>query len=223
MTRPFTRETDLLRPVVKFHVQHGWQVKAEAHTDGERGRPDLYAEKPLRNQPPLTRIVEGKLGLCLRLLAQAWRWEGHAHQVCIAVSEQRMESLDWDFTRVVCDKLGIGIIEVQTSRHVRELLPPRTRELGYRTAFAVLDASHREAGSSGGQASPQRAAQYAEVAAYLREHDHGKGVPLHTVARDVGVNPGLLKSAVQHGTVAGIIARNPGGLWRLYVEQEEAA
>ena len=75
-----TSETDLCAALCPWLEAKGYQLYYEVKVGSDVA--DIVAVLPIvRNYT----VIEAKLGLCLRLLAQADRWRGSAHRVAMQI------------------------------------------------------------------------------------------------------------------------------------------
>jgi len=83
-------------------------------------------------------VVECKLSSNLHLLEQAWRWRERAHRVYIAVP---FYGGAHRFARVVCEKLGIGVLKVTPPSAYRPKDDPGKVHIIYKSPLREPDAS----------------------------------------------------------------------------------
>ncbi len=123
---PIRVEISLYQPVKTFLEQLGFEVKGEI-----RGC-DIMAVRP--GEPPLVVITELKLGFSLELVLQGVDRMHAADEVWLAVPATRRGRDRDRRAHLLCRRLGIGLLAVNTARDAVEILvepapySPRTNQ-----------------------------------------------------------------------------------------------
>lgn len=206
----FSSEAALAGVVVAWLRASGHRVFQEVEHEGAVA--DIVATRGEE-----VTVVECKLGMSLSVLEQAHRWLRRAHRVYAAVPFYADTTREHGrFARVICETLGIGLLEVVTpvsdeAGRVHLILesPLREPEASRRPLLSVLCPEHETyaaAGSpTGHRWTPFRATEQALVA-YVTAHpgvlarEAVKAIKHHWPARSAtGRALVLIRSGVIHG------------------------
>lgn len=107
-------ESDLMEFVRSDFENLGYTTYAEVLYNKTGKRCDLYAiiEDKNHQQYGMTIAFEAKLSFNLKVIQQANFWKDKAHNVYIIVPTTYKDIQTRKFAREICEKLGIGVLEV---------------------------------------------------------------------------------------------------------------
>lgn len=112
-------ESDLMEYVRKDFNDLGYETYAEVTLNGRGGkRCDMYARIEDKEHPDYghTIVFEAKLSFNFKVIEQAYAWKRHAHLTYIVVPTAKRAVKSRKFARKVCEKMGVGVIEVNIDR-----------------------------------------------------------------------------------------------------------
>jgi hypothetical protein len=113
-------ESDLTEYIRKDYISKGYETYAEVTLNGRGGkRCDLYARiEDINNENYNSTIVfEAKLNLNISVLNQLYSWKNHANLSYIIVPVTHKNTNIRKFARILCQKLGLGLIEVNLMKN----------------------------------------------------------------------------------------------------------
>lgn len=138
-----SKETEVAAQVVSWLTSQHWDVYQEV--GGPEGTADIVARFNGRIW-----VVEVKQSLNLQVIEQAYRWHPYAHMVSVAYpSESKTRGKPhMVFGRQVCEKFGVGVLEVfeptaWTQRVVQQTISPQLRRKPLRGLEAQLHERHK--------------------------------------------------------------------------------
>lgn len=219
-------EMQLAEAVVAWLEDLKWEVYQEIqiHYGGEIA--DIVAV-----QGPVVWVIETKKTFSLNLIGQCDRWTRYAHYVSAAIPVRKF-SVGGNFGYTVCEKFGIGLMEVPEPdgwSRINELLKPKLR----RTAMAkeitsCLTEEHKtfaKAGNPDGrrltpfQITCQRVAKKVKANPGISLKDLIEGLDHHYASSQSARSS--ISTWVQAGMIEGIKVERDGRFLRFYVEEEK--
>lgn len=112
-------EADLTQYVREDFELLGYTTYAEVCMfGGGSKRCDMYAIKENKADPEFGRTIvfEAKLSFNLKVIEQAYHWTNKAHYTYVLIPTTHKNVKSRIFARMLCDKLGIGVMEVNVNK-----------------------------------------------------------------------------------------------------------
>lgn len=188
-TRPretFDTEQELAASVVDWLISRQWEVYQEIALKPGSPVADIVAKST--DEPQRVHVVECKLGMTFKLLAQALRWRELAHAVSVAVPWAESPQGSNRFAAYqVCRALGVGVLEVCKVNGDTwvEVIAPVEQENTHAVAFGESLVDMQKDFAAAGNAQGKRWSRDAQTLENLRAYAES--------------NPGeALKYAVRH-------------------------
>lgn len=222
------KEVDLAKPVISWLESHGFEVYQEVQINGDIA--DIVAVLHGR----LIHIVEAKMAFSMAVIAQADRWHPYAHWRSVAVPYRRrgMGSVH-DFTKRICQTLGIGMIEVpqNTSSPIFERIPASlSRKCHAEDVLKILRPEHKTYAEAGNSVARRWTPFKSTCSAIQRYVAQNPGCDLKTLIGSIDTHyasKSCAKQCISHwaqaGKVPSVRCESDGKHLRFFVCREQGA
>lgn len=217
----FDTEQELAASVVDWLVSRQWEVYQEIALKPGSPVADIVAKST--DDPQRVHVVECKLGMTFKLLAQALRWRELAHAVSVAVPWAESPQGSNRFAAYqVCRELGVGVLEVckVDGDTWVEAIAPLEQENTHAVAFGESLVDMQKDFAAAGNAQGKRWSRDAQVLENLRKcATENPGIPLRQAVKRIDHNFGSdtianrrLSQRIRDGQVKDLNWRMDGGL-----------
>lgn len=224
-------EVELAQPVVEWLERAKYDVYQEVIVDGVRA--DIVALTPDNGEPRKAWVVECKLSLTLKLLAQAWRWRRLAKWVSVVVPDgPKFWTDELKLAHEIMEWKGIGCIPVGEAGVMTEniKLPSPNNGADSFDLIAVCKPEHKTSARAGSKGSYHTLFKetLARLEAFVREnpavemklackmvaHHYGGRDPNWTFRKNI-------EKLMKEGVITTIRGEERGGVLCLFPAQEE--
>jgi len=224
MPKGFKTETELAKQVIRLLTEQKWTIYQEVRVKAFGGIADIVAVRG-----KLVHVVECKLSMGLKVMAQAQEWLGRASMVSVATPEVSRSWRDRQCLASVLSALGLGHIEGRpwAEEAVMRHWPGLNRTAKTGTITEMLQPEHQtfaEAGGKAGHWSVRRSTWRNLVGAVQTN----PGATWKELLPLVGHHYAHTSSARAHltacikaGLVKGIELKKDGRVWRLFPKERE--